>query len=748
MKIKFITSISLIIYLPVVFVFSQYILNLHTAIKTNELELSGLEKIHKIIDIEMHLQRERGISMHTPINQTKLDAIYNTRSNIIKDLKALQNKELEREYTKLLETKSKLSNQQVFKRYTELITMCTKDIYQIVDQSKLIYENDRDTYNLLVLYAQDIPNIEEKMAKVRGFGSNILYHKELIDYNRGSIDVYLSNLENLSEILSIKFTRIHDLELNDIQSNILTSISQFSHYSKKLLSATDASTLDNHTFFTQATSYIDNLFRAQQDIYHQILHNLHERININNNQIINYSILFIVFNIMYIGLIRFFIHKMKQISYKETISNELRGLDTHLNDLTNESNLDIRTLCKTMMNHLSNNSYVSSVAVYLIDDDNKRLMLAETWGINQKEIVHFFEFGEGIIGEVSIQKKTKCLLSINEKNKKTIITSPLIYFNDLVGVIEIQMLTDEYDNYLLERKLSIFSKYLYRTRQLSKNKSFFELLDKEIIISKTDRFGLITYASTAFEKISGYSKNELIGKSHNIIRHPDMPKSLYENLWNTIQNGKIWQGEIKNIHKDGTEYWVNAIITPNFDFYGEVIGFTAIREHITDKKKIEELSIKDPMTNLYNRRGIISKLRYFYETQNDPLYIMLIDVDNFKLYNDHYGHNEGDKVLIAVANEIDQIALKNNGFAFRFGGEEFLLIFPAKSDFASIDVGRELVKKINSLGIEHQYNSHFKVVTVSAGLAELGTNDFEEIYKKADELLYKAKKEGRNQLCY
>ena len=114
-------------------------------------------------------------------------------------------------------------------------------------------------------------------------------------------------------------------------------------------------------------------------------------------------------------------------------------------------------------------------------------------------------------------------------------------------------------------------------------------MDTYVITTETDEKGIITYASEAFCKISGYKKDELIGKSHNIVRHPDMPKEIFENLWNTIKTGKVWEGEIKNRTKDGGYYWVYAIISQKCNSEG-VCGYTAIRYDITDKKKVEDLT--------------------------------------------------------------------------------------------------------------------------------------------------------------
>jgi len=114
--------------------------------------------------------------------------------------------------------------------------------------------------------------------------------------------------------------------------------------------------------------------------------------------------------------------------------------------------------------------------------------------------------------------------------------------------------------------------------------------DKYVIASKTDKKGRITYASQAFCEISGYEHKELIGKTHSIVRHPDMPKEVYADLWKTITSGQTWQGEIKNRNKAGGFYWVDAIISPEYDNEGKITNYSAIRHDITAKKEVEDLS--------------------------------------------------------------------------------------------------------------------------------------------------------------
>ena len=113
-------------------------------------------------------------------------------------------------------------------------------------------------------------------------------------------------------------------------------------------------------------------------------------------------------------------------------------------------------------------------------------------------------------------------------------------------------------------------------------------VDDLLIVSKTDPKGIITYVNDKFCEISGYSREELIGKSHNIIRHPDMPKEVFKNMWETIKRGEIWRGIIKNKKKDGGEYWVDAGIMPIKNHKGEIIEYIALRTDITELVKAKE----------------------------------------------------------------------------------------------------------------------------------------------------------------
>lgn len=166
----------------------------------------------------------------------------------------------------------------------------------------------------------------------------------------------------------------------------------------------------------------------------------------------------------------------------------------------------------------------------------------------------------------------------NFRDKKPI--ERKFFYRDEIGFMteEFFMMHDE-----LEEDIKLIGK---NKRQMQE---YLILVDKNVITSTTDLNGKILSTSEAFTNISGYSKEELIGNNHRIVRHPDMPKELYKDLWNTIINNQKWEGEIKNRSKDGATYWVKTTIYPNYDETGTKIGYISIRLDITAKKQVEAL---------------------------------------------------------------------------------------------------------------------------------------------------------------
>jgi PAS domain S-box-containing protein len=135
--------------------------------------------------------------------------------------------------------------------------------------------------------------------------------------------------------------------------------------------------------------------------------------------------------------------------------------------------------------------------------------------------------------------------------------------------------------------------YLFREAILIKRPKPIDeevLFDGRSLISETDLKGVITFVNRKFVEMTGYSKEEAIGQPHSILRHPDMPKAAFEGMWKVIKAGKIWEGYVKNLRKDGKYYWVVVHIVPKKDEQGNIIGYIASRK-MPDRHQID-LAIK------------------------------------------------------------------------------------------------------------------------------------------------------------
>jgi PAS domain S-box-containing protein len=131
-----------------------------------------------------------------------------------------------------------------------------------------------------------------------------------------------------------------------------------------------------------------------------------------------------------------------------------------------------------------------------------------------------------------------------------------------------------------------------------------EVPSDELIISRTNLKGEITYANEIFADISGYSVEELIGKPHNIVRHPDMPKIVFKEMWQAIKEFKKWTGCIKNLRKDGGFYWVYAEVSGVF-LGKEVVEYKSIRTPATYEQKLEAQKKYDSIRN--NTKGELKR---------------------------------------------------------------------------------------------------------------------------------------------
>ncbi|MCK9293795.1 MAG: sensor domain-containing diguanylate cyclase [Desulfobulbaceae bacterium] len=273
-----------------------------------------------------------------------------------------------------------------------------------------------------------------------------------------------------------------------------------------------------------------------------------------------------------------------------------------------------------------------------------------------------------------------------------------------------------------------------------------------------DRDRVITYWNEAAEQISGFSREEVVGKScsDNILTHVDgSGRSLCFGmcpLAQSIADGKFREAEVYMHHKDGHRIPVSVRISVLRDEKGGVIGGIELFTDISNQKanalrlqELEKLALLDNLTQLANRRYLEKELLSRFEEKKRfqlPFGVLFLDIDHFKEFNDSYGHAAGDEVLRFVAKTF---IVNSRPFDLygRWGGEEFLAIIRNISLPDLVELGDRLRLLVEQSYIV--YESERLQVTISLGATLVRDDDnMESLVKRADTLMYRSKAAGRN----
>lgn len=497
----------------------------------------------------------------------------------------------------------------------------------------------------------------------------------------------------------------------------------------------------------KAQDFLDNKIRHEDFIHKDDLNNfLFQRVQVSKTE--NDEFIYKPYRIVKNNQVIWVSHITKIIRNENGDISHYYG---YITDITAEKQLyNQLELTENILDTIFNNSFNSIV---LLDRDSKILKINDTslHILNQKESAVIGKklsslswwkdsTRQNIDLEVSIAAQgtslqNKKVYIDGDNNERFVDFSYTPIFDDNSEVIYIACEGHDITQAELTRKSL---------------EQYVKIVNENILISIADKDGFIVDLSDAYSKFTGYSKKELIGKKHNIFKHPENDEYIFRELWETILKGRIWKGEHQNIKKDGSMFWVENSITPNVNDDGNIVGFTSIYNDITDKKEISKLLITDYLTKIYNRRHFnttfdIELKRNKRDSKN--LILMILDIDYFKQYNDTYGHDAGDKVLHEVAQALKYTLKRSHDFVFRLGGEEFGII-TSGIDLAGIEVlSNSLRHSIEHLEIEHKASDVNEFLTISIGVkmvectSILSQND---IYQLADKALYKAKNKGRN----
>ena len=265
-------------------------------------------------------------------------------------------------------------------------------------------------------------------------------------------------------------------------------------------------------------------------------------------------------------------------------------------------------------------------------------------------------------------------------------------------------------------------------------------IDMFNIVSKTNENGKIIYVNDKFCEISGYSKDELIGKNHNIIRHPDMHSSVFENIWETIKyNKKAWIGKIKNKKKNGNPYYVDTIINPILDEYNNIVEYIAIRHEVTENEEAKELLKKQYSIRSNEYEEILSLSNTYENAINESNIIIRIGFDRTITYcNDLFyeisGYTE-DELLGKPYSYIINPKINNEDIEKVWKHIESGNIWKGKLQNLSKD-GKVFYFATTIVPLKDKNGNIFEYISIRKDITEL-INLHNEIEQTQRELIYK-----------
>ena len=330
------------------------------------------------------------------------------------------------------------------------------------------------------------------------------------------------------------------------------------------------------------------------------------------------------------------------------------------------------------------------------------------------------------VGEWRHKKKDGTIINV------IVNTTPMMYGNIPARIAIIQDITERK---LVEKSLRVTS-------------SVFDISQEAIAI--TDADNNFIDVNPAFTKITGFSRQEVIGKNPNILSSGRQSKDFYENLWNALNDEGIWRGEIWNRRKSGEVYPEMLSISVHKDNAGKVLTHVAMFSDISNLKQHEDELVRvahfDALTSIPNRILLADRMKQaISQTARDKnlMAVCYLDLDGFKPINDTLGHQVGDDVLIEMARRIG-VTIRGGDTVARLGGDEFVILL------LGLSKGEECVttleRLLDAIAVPIEVKDQAVSVTASIGVSiyPLDEDDPDTLLRHADQAMYIAKQSGKN----
>ncbi len=272
------------------------------------------------------------------------------------------------------------------------------------------------------------------------------------------------------------------------------------------------------------------------------------------------------------------------------------------------------------------------------------------------------------------------------------------------------------------------------------------------------------YIGPQIEDLLGWAPSSWVSVNDWAERmHPDDQKWVVDFCVSQSKSGTDHEADYRALTKDGNYVWIRDVVHVARDENGEVKALIGFMFDISERKEteqklldlqkeLEELSFKDGLTGVSNRRMLDSVLEQEWvraRREQQPLSLLLIDIDFFKQFNDFYGHMQGDDCLIKVAQVLSEAATRSRDFFARFGGEEFVMVLPETDAEAAQKIAQRCQQFIFKQQIPHAESAVSQILTISIGSGTLipsHKDELRDFVDRIDRALYQAKQAGRNRI--
>ena len=283
---------------------------------------------------------------------------------------------------------------------------------------------------------------------------------------------------------------------------------------------------------------------------------------------------------------------------------------------------------------------------------------------------------------------------------------------------------------------------------------FFSIVNQSsnaVVITDVNKY--IVYVNKKFEKISGYSSNEVLGQNSNILKSSKTPLSTYLDLHKALDAKQQWSGEFINNHRNGSEYIEEVVISPIVNTKGDVVCYMAEKKDITEHKKaekaIQQLIHFDSLTNVPNRNYFleeVEKLISMPHSDENQFALLFVDLNRFKEINDTYGHQSGDKTLQTAATRIENV-ISPDDFLARVGGDEFVIVHKYATDTSIHKLALSVADSFRAPIFINGETNYLGVSIGSACWPQDGLS-IRKVLSRADQAMYIAKSSDENYCCY